>query len=181
MTYYKLDLNRLYDIEYESINNSSGIGGMGFITSKQNIQVFNDIAYDKTSHSYQLGVGDHCDITRDVITDIYGISEKVVDMKLYDLISIKYWNSKIFKLIVMYFPRTITLDEYKYLKDLKEYYDYLFSQQDIRIGAYEFGANSVECAPDVKSTSDFDPIIDYARERLDINLERKAKEKILII
>ena len=181
MTYYRLDINELYDKKYEKLNRSSGVGGMGFITSKQSIQVFNDKAYDKTTQSHQLGVGDHDEITRKIITDIYGISEKLVDRKLYELISIKYWNSELFKLIVMYFPRTITLDEYNYLKDLKAYYDYLFSQQDIRLGAYEFGANSVECAPDVKSTSDLDPIIDYARERLDINLERKAKEKILII
>lgn len=179
MTYFKLDINELYDKKYEKLNNSSGAGGMGFITSRQSIQVFNDKGLDKKDGVEYLGIGDHYDISKKVLTDIYGISEKLVDRKLYDLISIKYWNSQIFKLIVMYFPRTITLEEYKYLKDLKSYYDYLFSQQEIRLGAYEFGANSVEYAPDVKSTSDLNPIIDYAKDRLDINLERKAKEKIL--
>ena len=180
MTYYKLDLNELYDKKYERVNKSSGIGAMGFITSKQSIQVFNDKGFDDKTNREVIGIGDHFDITKKVLTDIYGISEKEVDRKLYQLISIKYWNSEIFKLIVMYFPRTVSLEEYRFLTDLKEYYDYLFSQQDIRIGAYEFGANSREYAPDVKSVSDLNPIIDYARERLDINLEREAKEKMLI-
>jgi hypothetical protein len=179
MTYYKLDINEFYDSKYEKLNKSSGVGGMGFITSKQSIHLFNDKGYDKSTHQQELGIGDHDDISRKVLTDIYGISEKCVDRKLYDLISIKYWNSEIFKLIVMYFPKTITLAEYEHLKDLRLYYEYLFSHQDIRIGAYEFGDNSVEYEPAVKSVSDLNPIIDYARDRLDVSLERSAKEKIL--
>ena len=180
MTYYKLDINDFYDSKYEKLNKSSGVGAMGFITSKQSIQVYNDIGFDKRDGIDYLGIGDHYEITKKVLTDIYGISTKEVDRKLYELISIKYWNSELFKLIVMYFPKTISLQEYRYLTYLKEYYDYLFSQQDIRIGAYEFGANSVEYAPDVKSVSDLTPIIEYARDRIDINLERSAKEKMLI-
>ena len=179
MTYYKLDINDFYDSKYEKINKSSGIGGVGFITSKQTIQLYNDKGIDSKTNQEYLGIGDHYDVTKKVVTDIYGISDRSVDLKLHDIISIKYWNSELFKLIVMYFPKSITLEEYKYLKDLRLYYEYLFSHQDIRIGAYEFGDNSVEYAPAVKSVSDLDPIIDYARERLDINLERSAKEKIL--
>lgn len=174
--YKRLDLNDFFDPKYEKLNQASGIGAMGFITSRQNIQVYNDIGLDKKSNHEYLGIGDHDVITKRVLEDIYGTS---YDTHLYELISIKYWNSEIFKIIALYFPKAITLDEYEYLYDLKECYKYIFEQYKITVGAYEFGNNVIEYGPDVETRSNFDPIIDYGRERLDLNLVRNKKEKIL--
>ena len=123
MTYYKLDLNDFFDKKYEKLNKSSGIGGVGFITSRQSIHMYNDKGIDSKTKKEYLGIGEHYDITKRVIKEMYSIPDTLVDSKLYELISIKYWNSEIFKIILMYFPKTITLDEYEFLKNLSSVFD----------------------------------------------------------
>ncbi len=175
---YKLDINEFFNPKYESLNNKSGIGGMGFITSKQSIHVYNPVGLDKKSGVNYLGIGDHEVATKEVLNEIYGTS---YDTHLYNLISIKYWNSELFKIIAFYFPKTITLDEYEYLTDLKEYYRHIFELYKITVAAYEFGNNVIEYGPDTETKSDLTPIIDYGRERLDFDTIRKEKEKILTL
>lgn len=177
--FYKLDLNDFYDDKYGELNNSNGIGGMGFITSNQSIHLYTDYGIDKGTNIEFLGIGDHIDLTKKVLCEIYSIDSCLVDRYLYNLISIKYWNSNPDKIIAMYFPNNITLNEYKYLIDLQFYYKEIFDKYKITLAAYEFGNNVVEFGPDVKSYSDLDPIIKYGRERLDVDLKRKVKEKVL--
>ena len=174
----KLDINEFYNPKYESLNHASGIGGMGFITSKQSVQVYNPAGLDKKSGEYYLGIGDHEVATKEVLTELFG---NAYDSHLYNLISIKYWNSELFKIIAFYFPKNITLDEYRFLTDLEEYYRFIFEQHRITVAAYEFGNNVIEYGPDTETKSDLTPIIDYARDRIDFDLERKEKEKILTL
>ena len=174
--FYKLDLNDFFDPKYEKLNHASGIGGMGFITSKQAFHLYNPYGLDQKTNTEYLGIGDHEAVTRDVLTELYGTP---YDYHLYNLISIKYWNSEIFKIIAMYFPKEITLDEYEFLTDLRNYYKYIFEQYKITVAAYEFGNNVIEYGPDVETKNNLEPIIDYARDRLSFDLERDKNEKIL--
>ena len=177
--YYKLDVNDFFDEKYEKLNQSSGIGAMGFITTNQSIHVYNDYGLDKKTTKEYLGIADHETITKNILCDIYSIEPCLVDRYLYNLISIKYWNSELFKVIALYFPEKITLNEYKYLIDLQYYYEEVFKKYKITVGAYEFGNNVIEYGPDVETKSNLDPIIKYGRERLDVDLKRKLKEKVL--
>lgn len=177
--FYKLDLNDFFDKEYEELNNSNGIGGMGFITSLQSIHLYNDFGIDKKTNVEFLGIGDHIDLTNKVFKEIFDIDTNLVDRYLYELISIKYWNSPYFKIIAMYFPKIISLNEYKYLVDLQYYYKEVFDKYNITVAAYEFGNNVIEYGPDVETRNNLDPIIKYGKDRLDINLKRKIREKKL--
>ncbi len=177
--FYKLNVNDFFDNKYEQLNMNSGIGAMGFITSKQSIHVYNDYGFDKKTNKDYLGLGDHIDITKKVLKEIYDIPDSLVDSYLYNLISIKYWNSEMYKIIAIYFPKIITLDEYKYLYDLQYYYKDVLDKYRITIGAYVFGDDVSEYGPDIQTTSDFEPIIKYAKNKLDTNLDRNIKERIL--
>ena len=174
----KLDINDFFDEKYEKLNHASGIGGMGFITSKQAFHLYNPVGLDKKTNTEYLGIGDHIEVTNEVLKELYGTS---YDYHLYDLISIKYWNAEIFKIIAFYFPKNITLDEYEYLTELRNYYKDVFEQYKITVAAYEFGNNVIEYGPDVETKSNLEPIIDYARDRLSFDLVRDKKEKILRI
>ena len=178
--FYKLDINDFFNDEYVELNNSNGIGGTGFLTSLQSIHLYNDYALDKKTNKEFIGLGDHIDITNKVFKEIYGIEKNLVDQYLYNLISIKYWNSPYFKIIAFSFPKKITLNEYKYLLDLQYYYLDVFKKtKKIIVAAYEFGNNVNEFGPEVEGYSNLEPIIKYGRERLDKDLKRKVKEKIL--
>lgn len=78
---------------------------MGFITSLQSIHLYNDFGIDKKTNVEFLGIGDHIDLTNKVFKEIFDIDTNLVDRYLYELISIKYWNSPYFKIIAMYFPK----------------------------------------------------------------------------
>lgn len=177
--FYKLDINEFFDKKYENVNNNNGIGGMGFITNNQVIHVYNDKGYDKVLKKEYLGFGDHLDITNSVLSEIYNIPKNLVDDYLSNLIAIKYWNSESFKIITMSFPKSITLNEYKYLVDLQYYYKEIFDKNKIIIAAYLCGNDVTEYGPEVQATSEFEPIIKYAKNRLDTNLDRNIKERLL--
>lgn len=177
--YCKLDINDSFDRKYEELNDSNGIGAIGFITNNQSIHMYNDYGINKKDNKEYLGLGDHIELTNRVFNDIFCIESNLVDQYLYKLISIKYWNSKYYKIIAMYFPKTITLNEYKYLVDLQYYYKDIFENNRITVLAYEFGNNVVEYGPDVEAYSELEPIIRYGRDRLDTDLKRKIKERKL--
>lgn len=67
----------------------------------------------------------------------------------------------------------------KYLVDLQYYYKEVFDKYNITVAAYEFGNNVIEYGPDVETRNNLDPIIKYGKDRLDINLKRKIREKKL--
>ena len=150
--YHELNINEFYKKEYESLNNNNGIGGMGFITSLQSIHLYNGYDIDKETNKEYLGLGDHIELTNNVLSYIYYTDPKFADKYLYDLISIKYWNSTYFKIIAMYFPKNITLNEYKYLVDLQYYYKDIFDKYNITVAAYEYGnSNNDEYGPDIET------------------------------
>ena len=177
--FYKLDLRDFFHERYEELNNNNGIAAMGFITNDQTINLYTDYGHDDKYNRDYIGIGDHYSLTLNVLCRIYSIDPCLVDNYLYKLISIKYLNSPYFRVIAMYFPKNITLNEYKRLVDLQFYYKKVFEKYDIKVAAYEFGNNVVEYGPDIETVSDMNPIIKYGRERLDIDLKRNVKEKIL--
>ena len=82
--YYKLDLDEFFKDEYINLNNNEGIGAMGIITSKQIINVYNDYGLNKKDNKMYLGLSNHYEMTKKILTDIYG---KYYDSYMYDLIS----------------------------------------------------------------------------------------------
>ena len=179
--FYKLDIKDFFDKKYKNVNNNNGIGGMGFITNNQSIHIYNDKGYDKRDKKEYLGLGSHIEITEKVLCEIYNIPKNLVDDFLCNLISIKYWNSENFKIITMSFPKSITLNEYKQLVDLQFYYKEIFNKYKIIVAANSFENDVEEFGPKVQSISDLEPIIKYGRDKLDTNLKRCNKEKILKI
>ena len=177
--YKKIDFLDFYSEKYENLNNQAGIGGMGFITPIQTIHVYNDYALDKKTNIEFLGLGDHNKITSKVLMDIYDIPIDLVEKYLHNIISIKYWNSNTYKIIAFYFPKIITLEEYKHLIDLQYIYGDIFYKYKIVLAAYEYDKDDFEYGPDVQSTNYLDPIFKYGKEKLNLNLDKSIKEKIL--
>ena len=181
MAYYKLDYDEFFDPKYSNLNNGEGIGATGIITSNQSIHVFNDYDIDPKSQIEYIGLGKHDSKKSEILQDIYGIESSVKDVYLYKVISLSYMNSAFGNNIVMFLPRLITKEEFNYLKDLKEYYDYVIKKYGLTIGAITFGNNIRDCGPETEYRNKYDPILEFAHERVDENLKREEKEKILKI
>lgn len=176
--YYKLDLDEFFKDEYINLNNNEGIGAMGIITSKQIINVYNDYGLNKKDNKMYLGLSNHYEMTKKILTDIYG---KYYDSYMYELISIKYWNSPYFKIIAFYLPTLLTESEYKFMESLNDYYSDIFKKYDITVCSYTFGDNIFEYGPAIELKSRMDLILDEAHDRVDKTLVRKKEEKILKI
>lgn len=179
MQYYKLQLDEFFDPKYEKLNHSDGIGGMGIITSKQSIHVYNDYEFDKKTHKEYLGLGSHYEKTCQIVEDIYDINRCLVDVYLYQLIQIKYWNSDLFNIIAFFFPKTITKEEYERVVALQEYYEEIFNKYRITVAAYQFGDDIRNSESYFQKESKLEHIIKYASDRVDPTLVRTKKEKIL--
>ncbi|MBP3766304.1 MAG: hypothetical protein J6G98_03910 [Bacilli bacterium] len=177
--YFKLDLDDFFKDEYKSLNYSEGIGAMGIITSRQIINVYNDYGLNKKDNLEYLGLENHMEMTSRILFDIYRSHN--IDRLLYEVISIKYWNSPYYKLILFFLPELLTLKEFNNLETLDSFYNDIFKKYQISIGCYTFGDNIREYRPAIECISDFNPILDYASKRVDKTLVRKREEKILKI
>ena len=177
MTLYKLDYDDFYDRKYEELNHLQGIGGKGIITSRQSIHVYNDYDIDDKTGKEYIGLGSHNSKEIEILTTIYGIKPELVDVYLHNVISISYWNCPSDKIIKFFFPKKVTMDEYKFLQDLECYYQHLFKKYKMEISFLDFGEYTEDCLDGCINT--MEPVLSFARDRLDPTLVRRQKEKIL--
>ena len=138
----------------------------------------NDYALNENDNKMYLGLGRHNDITNRLLDDMFG---NHLDQNLYELISIKYWNSPYYKIIDFYLPQVLTEQEFNNFKLLEDYYKELFSKQKITVDCHTFGDNVFEYGPLIEQTSKMDIIIDFVSERVDKTLVRTKHENIIKI
>ena len=174
--YYNLDLNEFFKDEYKELNRSEGIGGSGLITGNQIINVFNDYKVNPKDNKEYIGLGDHEVIMNRMLKDMYGESS-YYNKYLYELISIKYWNAPYAKIIMFYLPLLLTEKEFNNMCLLEEFYKEIFNKTDIQVAAFTFGSNVHEYGPEIQTTSNLSPILEYAKKRVDKKLVRKHFDK----
>ena len=198
MNLQTLDVNDFFEGKYGYSNNNIGIGGVGVISDKQCINVYNEALFDKRFNSYILGLGFHQNALDEVIDNMYTFSN---DVKAYqnekrivlgNVIRILYVNSYYRggsgKNIIIKLPKIMTVSKLEKLKALKECYQTVFDKYSILVGSCysdfdvngrELGYNEISVC-NIYEDSSINTTVDFAEKLVDDNFKpMMPKEKIL--
>lgn len=122
--------SEFYQDKYSYLNNGEGIAGVGIISDKQMINV-----YTKALNNID-GISGHAHTIKYLLDTIY---DKNYDDIKDNIILIKYINEFKNKYLIIYFPDSISMRQYKYLESLSkilsnykmEYYTYYNGKDDL--------------------------------------------------